>query len=205
MLTSDDLYTEIKKALKRKLDPGDVQERAAEIVFDEGALDITNINEAQRNSLRVLLRRAINEGWTQEKLADAIIRRVGLTDRDALAVDNYEQKLKSEGYTPARIRQLSAQYGKRLLSRRGQTIAHYEVVEAYARAQRELWEEAKEDRQMAWNATRRWVTHKDERTCIVCAPMHGKRARVGEPYPNGLIGPPAHPNCRCHEVLNSEA
>jgi hypothetical protein len=41
----------------------------------------------------------------------------------------------------------------------------------------------------------RWVTAGDERTCPVCAPLHGQIFREGEgPFP------PLHRSCRCQRV-----
>ena len=41
----------------------------------------------------------------------------------------------------------------------------------------------------------RWVTADDERTCPVCAPLHGQIFAAGE----GPI-PPLHRSCRCRRV-----
>jgi len=55
----------------------------------------------------------------------------------------------------------------------------------------------------------RWVAHIDEKTCSTCIALNGTETDIGaefnrrililnklRPYGN-LIGPPAHPNCRC--------
>lgn len=44
---------------------------------------------------------------------------------------------------------------------------------------------------------KRWLTGSDERVCSKCGPMHGKKAPIDQPFENGFLVPPAHPNCRC--------
>ena len=50
-----------------------------------------------------------------------------------------------------------------------------------------------------------WITAKDERTCKLCAPLHGKRAGVTEQFTlkdGGKIWVPGvHVNCRCQVRL----
>jgi SPP1 gp7 family putative phage head morphogenesis protein len=46
-----------------------------------------------------------------------------------------------------------------------------------------------------------WVTALDENVCPICQPMQGKRREVNGTYDNGMKYPPAHPNCRCAELL----
>lgn len=46
-----------------------------------------------------------------------------------------------------------------------------------------------------------WETAQDERVCPVCGPMHGVKADENGNY-NGMSPPPAHPRCRCREVID---
>jgi len=46
-----------------------------------------------------------------------------------------------------------------------------------------------------------WVTALDEKVCPICEPMQGKRREVTGVYDSGQKPPPAHPNCRCAELL----
>lgn len=49
-----------------------------------------------------------------------------------------------------------------------------------------------------------WYTMQDERVCPICRPMNGKRRIRGGRYDSSLPvqdTPPAHPRCRCGEVM----
>lgn len=77
---------------------------------------------------------------------------------------------------------------------RAEMIAATEVTRVYAEANTR-----------AWKATgvvkeREWQTAADERVCPICGPLQGKRAKLGKPFPGGIMNPPAHPRCRCWVV-----
>jgi hypothetical protein len=43
----------------------------------------------------------------------------------------------------------------------------------------------------------KWDSSPDRRRCEWCASLEGKTAKIGKPFPGGILRPPAHPNCRC--------
>lgn len=49
------------------------------------------------------------------------------------------------------------------------------------------------------NQTYVWITHDDDATCAVCAPLHG--TLYGKTWTRF---PPVHPNCRCTIALISK-
>ena len=74
------------------------------------------------------------------------------------------------------------------------TIARTEIMRAanYGR-----WEAWKKSRVVVG---KEWVTAFDDRTCPECASMDGDQAPLEKPFRNGVLMPPAHPNCRCTAV-----
>jgi SPP1 gp7 family putative phage head morphogenesis protein len=44
---------------------------------------------------------------------------------------------------------------------------------------------------------RRWDASIDGRVCQMCAGLNGVVVPIGQPFPDGIDGAPAHPNCRC--------
>ena len=56
------------------------------------------------------------------------------------------------------------------------------------------------------NATRQWITAKDELVCDECGPLHKMEVPIGEPFEvNGkkIWAPSLHPNCRCEVKLKA--
>lgn len=46
-----------------------------------------------------------------------------------------------------------------------------------------------------------WVTQRDEMTCDICMANEATgQVRIGEVFPNGVLYPPAHINCRCFDL-----
>lgn len=74
--------------------------------------------------------------------------------------------------------------------KRAKMIAITEVTRAYAEANQMVF-------QQAGVKKRRWNTGNDELVCLICRPLNGKVVDINEPFPGGIMLPPAHPNCRC--------
>lgn len=55
-------------------------------------------------------------------------------------------------------------------------------------------------------ARKYWVTRRDGKVCLYCAPLEGLTTRVGEDFITmygTFSGPPIHPQCRCVPVLSA--
>ena len=155
-----------------------------------------------------IMRRAFEEGWSQKKIERAIQRSVGLSGRDAQSLFNYEKQLIDSKVPDGRRRRMVKEQEGRLRSARTKMIARNETALAMAAGKREAWRQMQTMGEVSPYAVRIWHTHKDERTCPVCAPLNGRRASLheerGYTLKDGLFvtGPPAHPNCRCWETLS---
>lgn len=80
--------------------------------------------------------------------------------------------------------------------RRAELIASTEVTRAYAQGSVEAYRASGVVKEQEWR------TANDEivRQCPYCAPMHGRRAPLGQAWQHPSFGPieiPAHPRCRC--------
>jgi len=73
---------------------------------------------------------------------------------------------------------------------RAKLIAVTEVTRAYAEANQLVF-------QQTGVQQRRWNTANDELVCSICGPLNGTVVGITEPFPGGIMLPPAHPNCRC--------
>lgn len=84
---------------------------------------------------------------------------------------------------------------------RAETIARTEAMAAANAGKRAAWRKLVEDGTLDGNEAQMWVTAKDERRCPQCGELDGKTAALGGTFPGGILGPPAHPNCRCTVAL----
>ena len=78
---------------------------------------------------------------------------------------------------------------------RAEMIAQTEVTKAWSVALQEI---AAEYPQIV---SFQWQTQEDERVCPVCGYLHGKRRTKDGLYLGSVSPPPAHPRCRCGELL----
>lgn len=113
-----------------------------------------------------------------------------------------------EERTPLRPEQITSQvkrYEERMLKQRAETIARTETMNALELAQQSRWRQAIDNGEVSESALRRfWHTAKDERVCPICSQIPGlnpEGVAFSQPFvlPDGttLMGPTAHPNCRC--------
>lgn len=86
----------------------------------------------------------------------------------------------------AKIREAAPELSKS----RAWTIARTETADAYSRGALLAYKESGVVTHVEWNATL------DNKTSQVCTGLHDKRVPLGEAFPGGFGGPPAHPNCR---------
>jgi SPP1 gp7 family putative phage head morphogenesis protein len=102
-----------------------------------------------------------------------------------------------------RLDVLTAQLEHLFDARRAETIAVTEVTRIYSEGNQAAWKST--DGLVAGN---RWSTAMDEKVCPVCAPLDGVVANLGDGFgidengegvadTEGILGPPAHVNCRC--------
>lgn len=192
-----DVTGEVRKEELITPDPSIVADVAREVV---GEL-VANLNAEQKKSLKRLHRKAVDNEWTQEELARRINDVVGLDDRSRNAVEAMRLRLVQDGVPRGVARKTAREYANRLRRERAETIARTEVANVLAIARRRTWLAARDEGLIPNYAVRIWRTHKDERTCKVCGPMNGQRAALDRPFRGGLMGVPAHPNCRCREEL----
>lgn len=180
---------------------------------------IRQVTVESRDAVRDLVGRAFSEGLTARQLARLIKPLIGLTVGDSQAVLRARVKLLEAkpgttvkvgaarvripdgGLSPADVQRQASRYAERLIRQRALTIARTETIAASNEGQRQLWLQAVEKGHLTGREQRTWIVTPDERLCQVCAPMSGQLVGLHEPFrtPTGqlVIGPPAHPRCRC--------
>lgn len=174
---------------------GDVLDSLGE--FADATRITGKLSQAQREAVRVQMRRAMARGEDLTKATSRIKRlHLGLSPRDSLALDNYREALRKQGFPEARVDRQVRAYSKRLQAKRDQLIASNEIAIAYGDAKRAEWTKAKDAGVLSDQAMRVYHTHPDERTCEVCRPLDGTKRKLDDP-----VAPPMHVNCRCWETI----
>lgn len=183
-----------------------IEQHAAELVVD--------VSESTKLAIRAQIEQMFREGIPPDRMARRLREIVGLTQREAQAVENFRRKLELENAKRiAEQRKPLAQdsidlpvqqYADRLLRQRAERIARTESIRASAEGQQELWSQAREQGYLEPARTKRaWLVTPDERLCPICAPLAADKFLVGleEPFPletgDLVMTPPAHPQCRC--------
>jgi DNA topoisomerase-1 len=195
--------------------PLDVLIEAEEFAEQSAARLIAGVTAPTRAAVNLIVRRTFannnKKGGDDDSVKSAarkIAAVVGLSQRDTNAVDNYKATLAQKGLRLGDISRLSKAYSKKLRQARANVIARTEIQTAISAARQAVWKHEVSKGNIPKDAQRKWVTHKDERLCPVCRPMHGRKVPVvGGIYKSArgpqksVSWPPMHPNCRCLEVL----
>lgn len=189
---------------------------------------IVEITEGQRLAVRQVIARRLAEGINPRQTAVDLVGRVdkltkrrtggivGLTSREALAVENYRVSLISEGRKPDQIARMVTRYSNKTLLRRGERIARTETIAALnagrVEGMRQLIDSGEVDVQAV---TKKWDSSGDGRVRDSHAEMDGQTVGVNEPFrsPTGALmmhcgdtslgaGGEDVINCRCYTRLD---
>ena len=188
---------------------------------------VVGVELETKQAIRDIIVRGFQEGIPPRAQAREIMRLVGLTGRDAQAVDNLWMRMMGDGVKADLADARAMRYADRLLRRRAEMIARTEMISASTQGRRLGWQQAA-DAGLVDPASARivWIVSNDDRLCPTCAPMAGvtvgfydpftatERATGDIPRGSGGItpytgsteplkahvttnGPPQHPRCRC--------
>lgn len=174
---------------------------------------VRQITFAQREQVRQIITDSLHGHTTVAQAARLIQQRVGLHDRWATAVSNSWAATKASsmaaGATETRAEALAdksaAQYRTRLIKTRAETIARTEVQAAQNNGRFLGWGQAVDQGYAPRDSQKEWIVapsgSKKGAACDICAPLEGQMVKWDQPFPNGVLMPPAHPRCRCTATL----
>lgn len=170
---------------------------------------IQNVTNQSKSVVRRALENALLERKDYGKIASQIYNSVGLNDRQAVALSNYEKMLSQKGFTGSKLDGFVEKYRDKLLKYRAETISRTEMLTATNRGQEFMWQRASDQGLIKTDKTFKvWIVTPDDRLCDYCAPLDGKKVPINENFsvesPSGLVsipGPPLHVNCRCASGL----
>jgi len=164
---------------------------------------VREVTDETKRALRKTIGLAIQEGRPPLEAAKQIRSMVGLTMRQALAVEAVRAREGDAAAEKAR---------ERAMKRRALTIARTETIHAANSGQQEMWVEGEHaglfDRA---TAKRVWIVTPDDSLCPYCTTLDGMTVELDQQFDPGTIEradgslvtlnpvlvPPLHPNCRC--------
>jgi hypothetical protein len=172
---------------------------------DHGAELVREVNGTSRAAVRGIVNEGFRLGRHPRHMARDVRAVVGLTEPQAISLARRQAAMLEAGVSEANIERRMARVAERMIKRRAETIARTETMTAINRGRHELWRQLEEDGALEPGAQRQWLTSDDERVCPICGPMDQQVTRISGSYtlPGGasLDHPPAHPACRCTEVI----
>lgn len=173
----------------------------------ESAKQVADITHETRAALQSVVTRAFDEGIPPRTLARFIRPMIGVTQAQADKIfDRYERDVREDGEEVAL--RLARDRQDSLTKQRALSIARTETLAAANEGQRELWEQAQDEGLISRTALRVWIYSPIGKECEICGPLDGETASVNGSYEHPetgemFSGPPAHPNCRCAQGLES--
>ncbi len=200
-----------------------VQPRAIAWAEQHAGRLITQISEETRQAVSDIVVRSLREGGAPRQQARLIREIVGLTRRDAQAVDRFLTGAVDSGMLRSRAEQQAERMARRLLRRRAENIARTETIQASNMGTQLAWETAQDQGLLPPQTFKVWIATEDSRTCPICAVLDGNVGELGGRFevveeatsfdiegetitvsgtrplarPTTTQTPPSHPSCRC--------
>jgi hypothetical protein len=167
---------------------------------------IKQVTEEVQQTVRDVVARAFREGRTVDQIAAELRNSIGLHDRWARAVENFERRQfeqlsKTMPYETAmkKAAELAEKYRARLIRKRAMTIARTETGQAAMYGRYLSWLQAADSGLIdPYTTGKRWFA---TRPCDRCKLLNGETVGMLETFSNGKMGPLDHPNCKCTMVL----
>lgn len=170
------------------------------------AQEVRYIGDSSKDAIRRVIRRHFAEGVNPQQMAKEIRQYLGLTERQAAAVERFRQSMTDAKLSPSVIEKRTQSRINRMIRQRATLIARNETHAIASHGNYQALLDAKNQGLLDEERTRRfWVITPGSRTCQHCLPVPGmnpKGVRITEPFATPL-GPSMvahlHVACRCAE------
>jgi hypothetical protein len=191
--------------------------RSAEMIGAASSQAATLVREVSTETM-LAIRKIIVDAQEQGLSIPQQARRIrdmglGLTQRQATAVLNFERMLVEQGLSPDVVARRTERYYKRAIKRRATLIARTETMHAANMGQQEMWRQAWKDGLLSPQTRRVWIVSLGRKY----GPNSGGGTMLEEQFvsdpiqrQNGSfrgiepsLTPPAHPGCRCAMALKT--
>lgn len=180
----------------------------------------SSVRQRMRSYMRDLLgpqkrdiTRAIQQGITRNlsvpEVAAQIRNKIGLTERQSLAVENSYNSALDKGFSKEYAEELSDAQSERLLSYRAETIAVTETRTLSETIKQSEWLSLEGDGKLGAEPMVTWILGAlDDKTCSRCIAVSNTQMPLGSPFTleDGTECLPgfAHPRCRCYSMLTTD-
>lgn len=169
-------------------------ERLLQKVSDTFEKHLTFVQETNLQMFNELRRIALENGWSDEEFARRLKKYIGLTPRHLQTIITMETALISDGVKKATREEILRKRIDQLVGWRLQLIAVQISTEIVEGSKDAAYSYLVRTGQVSIDEyEKRWVSVLDENTTQICTSSHNMRARLGEPFANGLHHPPAYP------------
>lgn len=177
-------------------------------VQDRSSVLVREIGEDVRERLRGVLHDGFQQGLHVSAMTDDIKRTVGLLERERNAVNRRRALALERGIPRAQADAAADRYAAELHQARAERIGRTESIAAESEGRMSSWTQAVEDGSLPKNVQRRWISAAEsenpDRPCPICLSLSDQITGLRDPYSSidgPVQAPPAHPQCRCTEVL----
>lgn len=159
---------------------------------------ITAISEDVRVNVRTVLARSMQGEYDVRATARLLQDVVGLTPRQANAVENFYRDLTlKEEVSWDKAGKMADDYANRLLRQRATTIARTETIRSSNFGVSQGFIQAQGQGLLPPEIERTWIVTADGDVCPECEALDGEQVGLDESFSSGDDAPPAHPSCRC--------
>lgn len=162
------------------------------------------INEVSVQAMSEGIRAQLNRGVPMRLAVDRTIEAFGVTPKTMKALVTMWTRTPQKAFTSTqRVNPVSDAIDTRIakaIAERARVIGDTEARLSMNAAKAMYWAYQAENGDIPGAAEKEWITARDERTCVVCAPLHKVRVLVTEKFPSSIgpiMAPGVHPNCRC--------
>lgn len=168
-------------------------------VYDHGAWLIREIDLETRKAVQTVVANARRDGLHPRQFAPQITELVGLTTRQAVAVENRLNGMLQQGMSNERSAREATRYSDRLHRQRAMTISRTETIRAANIGRREAFAQAARNGLFnSSQARREWIAVQTDPKEL-CFGLNGTTVTFNQEFPYG--DPPVHPNCKCSTWL----
>lgn len=180
---------------------------AADWIKQHGAELVTNLAQEQKDALNAMIQHCSGyTAITPDEAARIMRPCIGLTKPQALANARYREAVKAAYLkehphgkpetAEKKAAEAAARYAGRQHRYRAQCIARTELAYGYNAGAYGATKDAQAQGYIG-DCIKVWLTAFDERVCPICSLMDEEKRNMDEPFSNGKMLPPGHPQCRC--------